>query len=115
MHQKPSVSSVAGWNHTGASRRSTSNISWGTAATKLPGSARFTSSRVIVGMAGDLPKTENWNTFSSWGKIAQTGRNLMHELIVRGGTVVDGTGGPAFAADVAVDGGKVTEVGRIAG
>ncbi len=39
----------------------------------------------------------------------------MHELIVRGGTVVDGTGAPARTADVAIDGGVVTEVGRVDG
>jgi len=39
----------------------------------------------------------------------------MHDLIVRGGTVVDGTGEPAVAADVAVDGGRVTQVGRVDG
>jgi N-acyl-D-amino-acid deacylase len=37
----------------------------------------------------------------------------MHDLIVRGGTVVDGTGAPAQAADVAVDDGRITEVGRV--
>src|SRR6476660_3550703 len=39
----------------------------------------------------------------------------MHDLIVRGGTVVDGTGEPAVAADVAVDGGRITQVGRVEG
>jgi N-acyl-D-aspartate/D-glutamate deacylase len=38
-----------------------------------------------------------------------------HELVVRGGTVVDGTGAPARTADVAVDGGVVVEVGTVAG
>ena len=37
----------------------------------------------------------------------------MHELVIRGGTVVDGTGGPSQRADVAVDGGRVTAVGRV--
>jgi N-acyl-D-aspartate/D-glutamate deacylase len=36
----------------------------------------------------------------------------MHDLVVRGGTVVDGTGRPAFTADVAIDGGRITTVGR---
>ena len=34
-----------------------------------------------------------------------------HGLIIRGGTVVDGTGAPARTADVAIDGGVITEVG----
>ena len=39
----------------------------------------------------------------------------MHELVIRGGTVVDGTGAPAVTADVAVDGGRITEVGKVDG
>lgn len=38
-----------------------------------------------------------------------------HDLIIRGGTVHDGTGNPARTADVAVTDGLVTEVGRIDG
>ena len=38
-----------------------------------------------------------------------------HDLVVRGGTVVDGTGGPARTADVAVQDGRVVEVGRVGG
>src|SRR3954447_25359221 len=37
----------------------------------------------------------------------------MHELVVRGATVVDGTGAPAFTGDVAVDGGRIAEVGKV--
>src|SRR6516162_9846628 len=37
----------------------------------------------------------------------------MHDLVIRGGTVVDGTGGPSFTADVAIDGGLITAVGRV--
>ena len=37
----------------------------------------------------------------------------MHELVIRGGTVVDGTGAPAVTADVAVDGGRITAVGAV--
>ncbi len=39
----------------------------------------------------------------------------MHDLLIRGGSVVDGTGVGARTADVAVDGGKVTEVGHLPG
>jgi N-acyl-D-aspartate/D-glutamate deacylase len=39
----------------------------------------------------------------------------MHDLVIRGGTVADGTGAPARTADVAIDGGIVTEVGRVGG
>ena len=39
----------------------------------------------------------------------------MHELVIRGGSVVDGTGAPAVTADLAVDDGVITEVGKVAG
>jgi N-acyl-D-amino-acid deacylase len=37
----------------------------------------------------------------------------MHDLVIRGATVVDGTGGPKRTADVAVDSGRITEVGDV--
>jgi N-acyl-D-amino-acid deacylase len=39
----------------------------------------------------------------------------VYDLIVRGGTVVDGTGAPARTADVAVTDGVIVEVGRVTG
>ncbi len=38
-----------------------------------------------------------------------------YDVVIRGGTVVDGSGTPARTADVALDGGVVVEVGRITG
>lgn len=37
----------------------------------------------------------------------------MHDLVIRGGTIVDGTGAPRFTGDVAIDGGLITAVGTI--
>ncbi|HEY1739136.1 MAG TPA: amidohydrolase family protein, partial [Acidimicrobiia bacterium] len=39
----------------------------------------------------------------------------MHDLIVRGGSVVDGTGAPARTADIAINDGVVSEVGHLRG
>jgi N-acyl-D-amino-acid deacylase len=39
----------------------------------------------------------------------------MHDIVIRGGTIVDGTGAPAFAGDIAIDGRRITEVGGKAG
>jgi N-acyl-D-amino-acid deacylase len=38
----------------------------------------------------------------------------MHDLVIRGGTVVDGTGTAPREADIGIDGGTIAEVGRIA-
>ena len=39
----------------------------------------------------------------------------MHDLVIRGGTIVDGTGATARSGDVAVDGGVIAAVGEAAG
>ena len=39
----------------------------------------------------------------------------MHDLVIRGGKVVDGTGNDEVNADVAVSDGRITEVGVVQG
>jgi len=39
----------------------------------------------------------------------------MYDLLIRGGTIVDGSGSAAFTGDVAVDHGRIAAVGRIEG
>ena len=39
----------------------------------------------------------------------------MHDMIIRGGTIVDGTGDAPYQADIAVDGNNITAIGDIAG
>ncbi len=39
----------------------------------------------------------------------------MHDLVIRGGTIIDGNGGARFTGDVAVDNGTITAVGAVPG
>src|SRR5262247_4032458 len=48
--------------------------------------------------------------------MAVTPRSLlMHDLVIRNGKIVDGTGAPAFVGDIAIDGGLIACVGGKAG
>ena len=40
---------------------------------------------------------------------------MTHDLVLRGGTIIDGTGGESFEGDVAVSNGMITEIGNVAG
>ena len=35
----------------------------------------------------------------------------MHDIVIRGGTIIDGTGKPAFTGDVAIAGERIAAVG----
>ena len=37
----------------------------------------------------------------------------MHDLVIRNGVIVDGTGAPPFRADLAIDDGVIAAIGRI--
>src|SRR5215813_2194259 len=58
---------------------------------------------------------------SGLGKLYQTlgraeRRELsMHDIVIRGGMIIDGTGQPAFTGDIAIEGGRIAAVGGKAG
>ena len=37
----------------------------------------------------------------------------MYDLVIRNGTIIDGTGKPGFKADIAISGERITNVGDI--
>jgi N-acyl-D-aspartate/D-glutamate deacylase len=39
---------------------------------------------------------------------------MAYDLLIKNGTVIDGTGAPGRRADVAIAGGKIAEIGKIA-
>ncbi|HTY80167.1 MAG TPA: amidohydrolase family protein, partial [Candidatus Bathyarchaeia archaeon] len=39
---------------------------------------------------------------------------MAHDLLIKNGMLVDGTGAPARRADLAITGGKIAEIGRVA-
>ncbi len=40
---------------------------------------------------------------------------MSHDIVIRGGDVVDGTGAEPFQADIAIDGDQITEIGKVDG
>ena len=37
------------------------------------------------------------------------------DLVIRGGNIADGSGGDLFEADIAINGGRIAEVGKVSG
>ncbi|MFZ9086490.1 MAG: hypothetical protein ACO3C6_07945, partial [Steroidobacteraceae bacterium] len=48
------------------------------------------------------------------GPVAES-RPVTYDLLIRGARVLDGTGNPWFAADVAVERGRIAAVGQLDG
>lgn len=38
-----------------------------------------------------------------------------HDVVIRGGTIYDGSGGTPYGADVAIDGERIAAIGRVSG
>jgi N-acyl-D-amino-acid deacylase len=49
------------------------------------------------------------------GFWSTAGPTLMYDIVIRGGSIIDGTGQPAFSGDLAIVGGRVAEIGGKAG
>jgi N-acyl-D-amino-acid deacylase len=47
--------------------------------------------------------------------LSIAGADPMHDIVIRGGTIIDGTGRAAFTGDVAIAGGRIAAVGGKAG
>src|SRR3954469_10168451 len=47
--------------------------------------------------------------------LATIGAAQDFDLLVRGGTIVDGAGNPAYVGDLGIKGGKIAAMGRLAG
>ena len=54
-------------------------------------------------------------TDDRYASLAVSVARVPHDLVIRGGRVVDGTGAPARVADVAIDDGVITEIGTVDG
>ncbi len=66
---------------------------------------------------GERPRT--WRIRLRGERLTWGGRLLsskaMHDLVVRGGTLIDGTGTRRYTGDIAIDDGRLTQVGGQAG
>src|SRR5262249_41207011 len=63
--------------------------------------------------SASVPRAPGWRYASALERPAV--EDPMHDLVIRGGNVVDGTGAAPRTADVAIDAGRVTQVAAGAG
>src|SRR5712691_6895178 len=61
--------------------------------------------------SGALYEVAGWEVAG----LGQRREPSMHDIVIRGGTIIDGTGRPAFTGDVAVDGDRLAAVAGKAG
>src|SRR3712207_5260454 len=71
--------------------------------------SRWRSSQQRTGVRSAMPAPRTRRASRAWGV------SMSYDLVVRGGTVVDGSGMPRYRADVAVEGGTIVAVGRVTG
>ena len=60
------------------------------------------------------PREKGWER-SGQCRAAKEGSATAHDLVIRGGTIVDGTGAEPIHADLAIDGDTITAIGRAVG
>ncbi|CCE08912.1 D-aminoacylase (N-acyl-D-amino-acid deacylase) [Bradyrhizobium sp. STM 3843] len=60
-------------------------------------------------------RTELAGTEPSWTEQTSSGQARAFDLLIRGGTVIDGTKAPRFAADVGICDGRIAAIGDLAG
>src|SRR6478609_9100076 len=52
-----------------------------------------------------------WSTWAMMATLRRSSRRARADVVIRGGTIVDGTGGPTTVADVGVTDGRISEIG----
>ena len=76
--------------------------------------------RLLLSRGPQLRQPADWDDDSASdprGHLggANKGNGQMHDIVIRGGTIIDGTGSPGYTGDVAIDGAKLAQVGGKAG
>src|SRR5712691_12744650 len=61
--------------------------------------------------SSELPVARRWPPVHHPALRNPTGAAPMHDIVIRGGTIIDGTGQAAFTGDVAIADGRIAAVG----